>query len=322
MPSVSLDRLKRLLPRGTWNVARGLQTYLPGTNRHWRRTGGTNRSPYCYEVFLKHLTLCYEAGMRRIPDSIAEIGPGDSIGIGLAALIVGSTRYHALDVVPYSLSGDNERILSELVQYFGERRPNPSWGWPNYDHMMDDRFFPSRILNHRLLGKSMHPGRLQKIEAALRGAPSDPIRVAYHCPWTSSDAIEPESVDWLYSQSVMEHVDDVETAYRSMHVWLKRGGFLSHQIDLRSHGLYDQWNGHWGVPRWQWHLVRGRRAYLINRLPCSVHSRLIRKLFEVRTELLLEDEGGIPDRDFRPPFDTLEPRDRRTAGYFVVAVKR
>lgn len=322
MQTLSLSTLKRWVPRGAWNLARGLQTYLPGTSRHWRNTGGTDRSLYCYEVFLKHLTLCHEAGMRGIPESVAEIGPGDSIGIGLAALIVGSARYHALDVVPYSLAGPNERILSELVQYFRERLPNRSWGWPNYDHMMDDRFFPSRILDDRLLGRSLDPARLQRIEAALRGAPSDPIRIAYRCPWTSSDAMEPESIDWLYSQSVMEHVDDVEAAYASMHVWLKRGAFLSHQVDLRSHGLYDDWNGHWGVSRWQWRLIRGRRAYLINRLPYSVHSRAIRRWFDVRTELLLEDSGGIPDPDFRAPFDTLPSRDRRTAGYFVIAVKR
>jgi SAM-dependent methyltransferase len=296
-------------------VARGLQTYIPGTNRHWRSTGGTNGSPYCYEVFLKHFTLCHEAGMRG-PEAVAEVGP-DSIGIA-GRLIVGSTRAsrrrrHRRRTTSAS---------SELAQFFGERRPNPSWGWPNYDHMMDERFFPSGILDELRLGRSMAPERLLKIQAALRDAPGDPIGIRYCCPWTSSDVVEPESLDWIYSQSVMEHVDDVEAAYASMQRWLKPGGFLSHQIDLRSHGLFDEWNGQWGVPRWQWRLIRGRRAYLINRLPYSAHSRIVHEMFDVRTELLLEGEGGIPDRDFREPFDALPPRDRRTAGYFVVAVKR
>jgi hypothetical protein len=322
MQSRSVETIKRLLPRGAWNVARGLQTYLPGTNRHWRSTGGTNSAPYCYEVFLKHLALCHEAGRRGVPESVAEMGPGDSIGIGLAALIAGSDRYHALDVVPYSLRGDNERILSELAGCFRERRPNPSWGWPSYDHLMDERFFPSRILDDRTLRRSTSPARLRAIEAALTGAPSGRIRIDYRCPWTASDALEPESVDWVYSQSVMEHVDDIEVAYAAMHGWLKPGGFISHQVDLRSHGLYERWNGHWGVPGWQWRLIRGRRAYLINRHGYGAHSRAIRRWFEVRTELLLEDAGGIPDAAFRAPFDALPPRERRTAGYFVVAVKR
>jgi hypothetical protein len=322
MQTPSLDTLKRLVPRGAWNVARGLQTWLPGTNRHWRSTGGTDAAAYCYEVFLKHLTLCHEAGMHGIAESVAEIGPGDSIGIGLAALVAGSERYTALDVVPYVLAGRNERVLSELVQCFRERRPNPSWGWPSYDHLLDERSFPSGILDDRALARSTAPARVRRIEAALRGAPSEPIRIAYRCPWTSVGAVEPESVDWLWSHSVMEHVDDVEAAYACMHAWLKPGAFMSHQIDLRSHGLYDEWNGHWGVPQWQWRLIRGRRAYLINRHPYGVHARAIRRWFEIRTELLLEDAGGIPDAAFRAPFDTLSPRERRTAGYFVVAVRR
>jgi SAM-dependent methyltransferase len=311
-----------VVPRRAWNVARGLQTYLPGTSRQWRHTGGTDAAPYCYEVFLKHLALCFEAGMPGVPESVAEIGPGDSIGTGLAALIAGADRYHALDVVPYSLQGHNPRIFQELVGYFRERRPNRARGWPNYDHMMDERSFPSRILDDDRLARSMHPERLRKIEAALQGRPSDPIRAAYQCPWTSSAALPPESVDWLFSHSVMEHVDEVEAAYASMSRWLKRGGFLSHQIDLRSHEMYERWNGHWGIPRWEWRLTRGRRAYLINRLPYSAHSRLIRRFFEVRTERLLEADGGIPDERFRAPFDALAPEERRTAGYFVVAVKR
>ena len=260
--------------------------------------------------------------MPGVPKSVAEIGPGDSIGIGLAALIAGSDRYSGLDVVPYSLSRHNDRVFRTLVGFFQERKPNPSWGWPNYDHMLDGRFFPSRILDDDLLARSLDGARLEKIAAALQGRRSDPIRIAYHCPWTSSASIEPESVDWIYSHSVMEHVDDIEEAYVSMHRWLKPGGFLSHQIDLRSHELFPEWNGHWGVPRWQWRVIRGRRVYLINRLPYSAHSRLVHELFDVRLELLREETGGIPDDRFRAPFDRLDRRERHTAGYFVVAVKR
>src|SRR5919198_3676757 len=314
----SLRALKSLLPPVPRHMVRGLHSCLPGVNRAWRESGGTDSAPYCYEVFLKHLCLSCEAGMPGVPKSVAEIGPGDSIGIGLAALIAGSERYSGLDVVPYSLSRHNDRVFRTLVGFFQERKPNPSWGWPNYDHMLDGRFFPSRILDDDLLARSLEGARLEKIAAALQGRRSDPIRIAYHCPWTSSVAIEPESVDWNYSHSVMEHVDDVEQAYASMHRWLRPGGFLSHQIDLRSHELFPEWNGHWGVPRWQWRVIRGRRVYLINRLPYSAHSRLVHELFDVRLELLREETGGIPDDRFRAPFDRLGRRERDTGGYFVV----
>ena len=314
--------LKKLLPALPRQMVRGLHSYLPGASRSWAGTGGTDAAPYCYEVFLKHLSLCFEAGMTAVPRSVAEIGPGDSIGIGLAALIAGSDSYSGLDVVPYSVSARNLVVFEALVDFFQQRKPNPSWGWPNYDHAMDEKFFPSRILTDAALERSLSPARLAKIEAALRGAPSAPIRIAYHCPWTKAAAIEPESVDWIYSHSVMEHVDDVEEAYASMSRMLRPGGFVSHQIDLRSHELFPEWNGHWAVPRWQWRIVRGRRVYLINRLPYSAHSRALRRFFDVRTEMLLEEDGGISDERFQPPFHALDHRERRTSGYFVVAVKR
>ncbi len=52
-----------------------------------RGTGGTNSSNYCYSVYLRHLVLLYENGMQNLPKSIVEIGPGDSLGIGLNAII-------------------------------------------------------------------------------------------------------------------------------------------------------------------------------------------------------------------------------------------
>ena len=105
-------------------------------------------------------------------------------------------------------------------------------------------------------------------------------------------------MDWIYSHSVMEHVDDVEGAYAAMHRWLRPGGFVSHQIDLRSHELFPEWNGHWGVPRWKWRVIRGRRVYLINRLPASAHARAIRRFFE-RAELLAEEEGACRTGGFK-----------------------
>jgi SAM-dependent methyltransferase len=319
--SRTLRALAALLPPTARQLARGIQSCLPGGSRAWRNTGGTDTAPYCYEVFLKHLTLCHEAGMRSIPSSVAEIGPGDSIGIGLAALIAGADRYSGLDVVPYSLSDRNHRIFRDLVAFFRDRKPNAACGWPRYDHLLDARLFPSAALPDGALRRSLAAERLEAISAALGGR-AERVRIEYRCPWSSAAAIEPGSVDWLWSHSVLEHVDDLEAAYAAMHRWLRPGGFTSHQIDLRSHELLPEWNGHWGVPGWQWRVMRGRRLYLINRQPFSAHARLVRRFFDVRTELTREDPGGIGEARFRPPFDRLDPRERRTSGYFVVAVKR
>src|SRR5262245_29431558 len=88
-------------------IAKGLATYVPGAWRafHRRGTGGTDRASYCYGLWVKHMTLLHAHGYHEgVPRRVAEIGPGDSLGVGVAALLTGSSEYHALDVAPYSTS--------------------------------------------------------------------------------------------------------------------------------------------------------------------------------------------------------------------------
>ncbi len=94
-------------------VLKGLLTFLPGATRLFPKgkTGGTDSALYCYEVWMKHLTMLHAHGMERMPRVLAELGPGDSLGIGLAALLSGVERYFALDAVRYSDTKKNLPIL-------------------------------------------------------------------------------------------------------------------------------------------------------------------------------------------------------------------
>ena len=62
-------------------VIKGAATYIPGLYKMMakQQTGGTDTAAYCYGVWLKHLTLLWANGLRTIPDTIAELGPGDSL---------------------------------------------------------------------------------------------------------------------------------------------------------------------------------------------------------------------------------------------------
>ncbi|HSG27936.1 MAG TPA: hypothetical protein VLA34_05600, partial [Candidatus Krumholzibacterium sp.] len=110
----------RLVP-----IVKGLLTLVPGLRETFSRarTGGTDTAEYCYEVWLKHLTMAWEHGLEDVPRTLAELGPGDSIGTGLAAMLSGVDRYIGLDVVPYSHTGSNIRIFDELVGLFRARAP-------------------------------------------------------------------------------------------------------------------------------------------------------------------------------------------------------
>ena len=105
-----------------WKVSpiiKGILTYVPVLNarrQNHATSGGANTSRYCYSVWLRHLiTAPYRYGFKITRTRIGELGPGDSIGIRLAALLTGASRYVGLDTVPFSAKADLEPIFEELV---------------------------------------------------------------------------------------------------------------------------------------------------------------------------------------------------------------
>jgi len=92
----------------------GFKSYVPGlVSIHG--TGGTDSARYCYTVWLRHLSILYKNRFSKIPNTIAELGPGDSIGTGLAGLISGSKKFYALDVIEHTNIKKNISIFDELV---------------------------------------------------------------------------------------------------------------------------------------------------------------------------------------------------------------
>ena len=133
--------------------------------------------------------------------------------------------------------------------------------------------------------------------------------------------VQTESVDLVFSQAVLEHVDDVDGTYAALFRWLKPGGVMSHAIDFRCHGLTRDWYGHWTLPSWTWRLVRGRRPYLINRLPASAHAeKLERAGFEVLLKLPLVAPAATRE-ELAVDFRALTDDDLHTASVFLIARK-
>lgn len=264
-------------------VLKGALTFIPGITKVKPKigigTGGTNSARYCYGVWLKHLVMLHENEMRAMPRSVAELGPGDSLGIGLAAMLSGVDHYVALDVVKHADNKLNLTIFDELLQLFQARAARPTKGWPDYDGYLDDGLFPSHILTESRLSASLDPARIAKIRKALANPThrQDDISIKYMVPWHDVRIIEKGSADLILSHSVLEHVVDLETTYRAMHSWLKPGGWMSHQIDFKSHGLSREWNGYRQYPEPVWKLVLGTRPFLLNRQPYSVHLDLFKR---------------------------------------------
>jgi SAM-dependent methyltransferase len=258
----------------------GLATFVPGVTWIAGRGAGSSASArYCYSVWLRHLVVASGREFRTAPATVAELGPGSSLGIGLAALLSGAERYLAFDVVAHATAAQNLTVLDELVDLFASRAAIPdAEELPEILPRLSDYAFPHEVLPEARLAAALARERIERIRASLRDTTAASSMVQYRAPWSRTGVLVGESVDMIISQAVLEHVDDLQDTYRAMHAWLRPGGFMSHQVDFRCHNTADVWNGHWTYSDWVWKLMRGKRPYLINREPLSAHLRLIRDM--------------------------------------------
>ena len=304
-------------------LASGLATYLPRRNLAGK-TGGTDSARYCYSVWLRHLLGAHESGrMPRHPRIVAELGPGDSIGIGLAALLSGAEQYFALDVVRYSDLAGSLQIFEELVGLFKARTPIPGdEEFPGVYPKLRSYAFPRDLLGEAHLQAALEPTRVSSIRESLGDLDAPRGRIRYLAPWTDEESVAEHTIDLIYSQAVLEHVDNLQTVYRSMRRWVAATGVMSHQIDYRSHGKADEWNGHWSYSDATWKLVVGRRPYLLNRAPHSEHMRLLRESGFDIAAVDLQRAAALPRSRLARRFRDLSNEDLTTCGAYVVATPR
>lgn len=303
-------------------VLRGLATYVPYLGRHvGMKTGGTSSARYCYSVWLRHLVMAGQQGLNTRPSSIAELGPGDSLGIGLAGLLSGSDACFAFDVMDFGSANRNQTILEELVELFRSRAPIPGPDeFPRVKPNLGDYRFPAFLEEGGRLDRALDPARIDLIRASLADTRRHDSLIRYCVPWTDAGVMRSGAVDMIFSQAVLEHVDDLEGTYRAMRQWLSPSGFMSHQVDFKCHHTANVWNGHWTHSDFKWRLIRGRLKYLLNRQPYSLHQRLLREYgFNVVAVQTVTTESSLQRKQLAPRFAHLTDADLVTSGVFFLA---
>lgn len=302
-------------------VVAGLATYIPSYD-YLRPTGGTDSARYCYSVWLRHLILGHADGLHSsMPKVVAELGPGDSIGIGLAALLSGAEQYYALDLVRYTDLKNNLAVFDELVRLFKNREPVPGDDeFPLLRPKLDFYAFPKYLLNDESLSASLDPKRIEEIWSSIEQSDSKSQMIVYQAPWDDPEVIQDGAVDMIYSQAVLEHVDDLPGVYRAMRRWLKPSGIMSHQIDFKCHGKADSWNGHWTYSDILWNVVVGRQPYLLNREPHSTHIRLLRENeFHIVRNAVSYSASELRRSQLARRYRELSDEDLTTSGAFILA---
>jgi SAM-dependent methyltransferase len=208
--AVSLSVLKRILRK---NVPATCLAYMVDDWRAGRRLAvgnietlsGTQHTTMPAEESAAFLETVYAAyrchsGKDRFSGVVAEIGPGDTLGMALLLRANGAEAVHAID------------------RYRSHREP------------------VAMAAVHRILagrhGLALAP------DAAGSDAPYDGVH--YHVGKAAEEffAHQPGTYDAILSHAVMEHAYDPVRALDGMWSALKPGGVMVHIIDFRDHGMF------------------------------------------------------------------------------------
>lgn len=317
-----IGRLNALKP-----LAKGILSWVPGLQAAvYNRDGGggTVSAKYCYGVWVKHLTLLWRHGMRAMPAAVVELGPGSSVGTGVAALLSGAESYVGIDAKRHLRDAVNWQVFHELVHLFEMRAARPHRGWPDFDDCLDARLFPGHILTEGRLAVLLAPERVARLAECLAGASlsskGGPIRYG---TWDDEVAPGAGEVDLIFSHVVLCHVDDLDALYARCARMMKPGAWMSHQTEFSSLGTTPEWNGHRRYGDLAWKVIRGRRPYFINREPLATHLALLdRHGFDVVEVQRGKRADGITRQQLAPRWSGISDDDLDTYGAYLIARKR
>jgi len=310
----------------------GLKSFLPALHSGYKGTVGTVTGAYCYSVWMRHQAIIAKVLPKHRPKTVVELGPGDSVGVGCAALLSGADRYIGLDVVDHLRPDHDLKVLAELVRLFERRAKIPSdEQFPNLAPKLKSYAFPAKLYaddGPRRL--RLDDRRVGAIRAALLANRSttlyDDRPLGYLVGWNDR-TVDSSSTDLVMSQAVLQDMSntgrksELARTFASMAKWLTHGGVMSHQVNFSFPGG-DAWNHHWSYSDAAWVMVRGNRPFFENREPLSTYLRLCEENgCEVVSVTRVEQEG-IPRERMAPRFRDLPEQDTRTAAAHIVAVKR
>jgi hypothetical protein len=284
-------------------------------------SGGSFSPEYCYSVWLRHLKKIHQNGLINSADElkkVAEIGPGDSLGVGISALLTGSEKYFGFDEIEHTNSHTNILMTKTLAQLFSNKMEifNQGHSFRATKPILEDYTFPGEII-----GEQDFDAVVENIIEEFTNWGSGEM-IHYKAPWMEIEHNNIELVDLILSQAVMEHVSELEYIYKIMYKWLKPGGIISHQIDFKAHETSTNWDGHFFMPNYLWNILAHGRKYPINRMPLSEHIRHIQNAgFEIVAVEPYEQKGNYAGKIPTVENMTFSEQDLKTASAYVLAQK-
>ena len=279
-----------------------------------------NNARYCYSVWMRHMVIANKNGLNIKPKYVAEIGPGDSLGMALCSLITGVDEYTIFDSQENINKEINYQVFEDLIKLFKNMDNIPDHKeFPKISPKLGDYSFPSDMFNKSYLSEMLNKKRLNQIKKSIDNFNSKDSQIKYVFNF---DKNINEKFDLIISHAVLEHIDKIDDFFKFMENSLRLGGFVSHQVDLKSHDTASSWDGHWRYSNFFWKILRGKRLWFINRLPFSKYIKLFK---EYHFKNILVDKNIMQSSYKRSKlakeFKFISEEDRQTSGFFIQAIK-
>jgi len=180
---------------------------------------------------------------------VLEIGPGNSLAIGLMFLACGARKVYFVDRFKHLFWDDEDIAFHKKILKKIEEKKFPFSSLVN----KSITFTPNGSIN-------FDPNRIEYLSADVAFLPLN------NC-----------SIDYVFSNAVLEHVHKIKKAINEISRVTKPGGIGIHEIDLRDHFFQAAPLRLLQYPNWLWNLMTWNRPGYTNRLRVSDYLDLFRK---------------------------------------------
>ena len=153
-----------------------------------------------HSIICRRLTDLWPDGLSLNGESVCEIGPGDCLASAAFFVAKGARHVDLVELEPPVANAKQLEVLKVLK----------GLGFPISLDVISGGDVPT--LNDRL--------------------------ISYHKQHMETYPVENRH-GFIFSHNVMEHVEDLESCFRSMHRSLRPGGQMLHVVDLGGHGVFE-----------------------------------------------------------------------------------
>ena len=272
-------------------LAKIILSRIPLAYRTWRklglfRHGSMNAADYSIAVVSSHIERV--GGAERIKGAVClEIGPGDSLATALIAHAFGARKTILVDVGDFADRNlETYRQLADTLSAQG--------------HSVID------ISNANTLEEFL---RLTNSEYLTNGI-------------QSINKIDSKSVDYIWSQAVLEHVrvHELDDLFKEFRRIIKSNGAMSHRIDFKDHLAASLNNLRFSRVVWESEFM-SRSGFYTNRVR---YSEMLRKIVDAGFEVQvlgrdMWDEIPVSRTKLADEFRRLSDEDLRVAGADILA---